>query len=281
MTVDHLGEIAAYYDYTEPFYRRFWHGETGGVHYGLWDSGTKKFRDALLNANRFLACAARIGSSDKILDAGCGVGGSALWLAANTGARVTGITISRKQLMAALVARENRGLARLVDFQLRDFTRTGLPDASFDVFWAMESVCHARDKHAVLNEAYRVLKPGGRIVLADGFLDREPFGGEVKKLGSFYEGLVVPSLARLNDFESALADAGFNNIRRWDKTDSILRSSRRMRWMSLWSWPLSMLTERLGLTPHLLTANNRAGLDQFELFSRRVLAYYVFLATKA
>ena len=51
--------------------------------------------------------------------------------------------------------------------------------------------------------------------------------------------------------------------------------------MSLWSWPLSILTERLGLTPHLLTANNRAGLDQFDLFSRRVLAYYVFLATKA
>jgi tocopherol O-methyltransferase len=276
-----LDEIAAYYDYTEPFYRRFWYGDTGGVHYGLWDAKTRNFREALLNTNRFLARVADIAAGERVLDAGCGVGGSALWLAANIGARVTGITISRKQLAAAEAARRKAAAADRVDFRLADFTRTDFPDSCFDVVWAIESVCHARDKSDFLREAHRVLKPGGRLVLADGFLDRPPAGaGEARKLASFCRGFVLPGLAEANGFETALSDVGFDSIQRWDQTASILPSSRRMWRISSWSWPASALGQWLRLTPPLLTANNRTGLDQRALFERRVLGYYVFLAQK-
>jgi tocopherol O-methyltransferase len=276
-----LDEIAAYYDYTEPFYRRFWHGDTGGVHYGLWDNATRNFREALLNTNRFLARVANIAPGERVLDAGCGVGGSALWLAANIGARVTGITISRKQLAAAEASRRKAPVAGQVDFRLADFARTDFPDCCFDVVWAIESVCHANDKSKFLTEAHRVLKPGGRLVLADGFLDRPPAGArEARKLASFCRGFILPGLAETNAFETALSAAGFEDIRRWDKTASILPSSRRMWRISSWSWPASAVAEWLRLTPPLLTANNRTGLDQRELFERRVLGYYVFLAHK-
>jgi tocopherol O-methyltransferase len=149
------------------------------------------------------------------------------------------------------------------------------------VVWAIESVCHANDKSDFLTEAHRVLKPGGRLVLADGFLDRPPAGPrEARKLASFCRGFVLPGVTEPNGFEKALDHAGFQNIQRWDKTASILPSSRRMWRISLWGWPASAMAEWLRLTPPLLTANNRTGIDQRELFERCVLGYYVFLAHK-
>jgi len=103
---------------------------------------------------------------------------------------------------------------------------------------------------------------------------------EARKLASFCRGFVLPSVADPKGFGEALRRAGFENIQRWDKTAGMLPSSRRMWRISLWSWPASALGEWLRLTPPLLTANNRTGMDQRELFERHVLGYYVFLAHK-
>ncbi|MEK7118311.1 MAG: class I SAM-dependent methyltransferase [Patescibacteria group bacterium] len=87
-------KIEDYYDYTLNFYKLFWHGDTRAVHYGIWDEQTKNLRDALFDMNKFLAEKANIRRGEKVLDAGCGVGGSAFWLVENLGAQVVGITIS-------------------------------------------------------------------------------------------------------------------------------------------------------------------------------------------
>jgi|TARA_Y100000031_G_scaffold156411_1_gene210845 cyclopropane fatty-acyl-phospholipid synthase-like methyltransferase len=89
--------VKKYYDYTLNLYKLFWHGDTYAVHYGIWDESTKSLHDALLNANKFLADRTDIKSGEKALDAGCGVGGSAFWLAKKRGAYVVGITISQKK----------------------------------------------------------------------------------------------------------------------------------------------------------------------------------------
>jgi len=71
-----------------------------------------------------------------VLDAGCGVGGSAIWLAREKGAHVTGITITPHQVDAANKNAQRHKVADKVRFERRDFTATGYPDASFDVVWA-------------------------------------------------------------------------------------------------------------------------------------------------
>ena len=91
-------KISQYYNYTLPFYRFFWHGNTNAIHYGFWDKNTKNLKEALLNTNKFLAKEAKISSNSRVLDAGCGIGGSALWLAKNIGAKVISISISKKQI---------------------------------------------------------------------------------------------------------------------------------------------------------------------------------------
>ena len=274
-------DVRDYYDYTLDLYKVFWHGDTRAIHYGIWGESTKDLYDALLNTNRFLADSANVQSGEKVLDAGCGVGGSSFWLAKNKNVRVVGITISKKQLDKAKELAARFDLEKQTEFYLQDYTKTSFSDASFDIVWAIESVCHAEDKSAFLKEAYRLLRSGGRLAIADGFLERLPRNQvEEKKLKSFIKGMALDNLAQSASFENALNESGFKNIKNLDKTEAILPTAIKMARMSRWSWPVSVFTTWLHITPKLLAANNRAGIDQLYLFKNRLLSYRIFVAEK-
>jgi cyclopropane fatty-acyl-phospholipid synthase-like methyltransferase len=273
--------ITEYYDYTLPFYKIFWHGSANGIHYGFWDQETKNHKEALLNTNKFLAAKANISKNDVVLDAGCGIGGSAIWIAKNIKAKVTGITISQKQVEEAGKIAKKNGLAELATFYKRDFLNTGFENGSFTVVWAIESVCHAENKKEFLKEAYRLLKPGGRLIIDDGFLLRDIQNPkEAQDLKNFLEGLAVPNLSHENDFHKYLEETGFKNIKAWNKVMEATPSARKIRNMSVFSYPLSMATEKLGITSGILTKNNLAGLAQYKIIKSGLMGHLVFYAEK-
>ncbi|MGY2876297.1 27-O-demethylrifamycin SV methyltransferase [Marmoricola sp. URHA0025 HA25] len=118
---------------------------------------------------------ARIAPGDRVLDVGCGTGRQACDLADKHGADVLGITTSDSGVDAARALAAERGLSG-ARFENRDGTDNGLPAASFDVTWVLESSHLMRDRAALLAECARVLAPGGRIVLCDIIRRREiPF----------------------------------------------------------------------------------------------------------
>ena len=89
-------DIADYYDQTLNHYQQWWHlDQTLAVHYGFWEKDTKSFKDALINTNNYLMRMADVQKGERILDAGCGVGGSAIYLATERDAKVTGISLSK------------------------------------------------------------------------------------------------------------------------------------------------------------------------------------------
>ena len=126
--------ISDYYDYTLPFYKFFWHkNNSNALHYGFWKQGTQNLQEALINTNRYLANKAHITKDNTVLDAGCGIGGSSIWLAQTIGCSVVGITISDKQVARAKDLAKKHGVDSKVQFFNENFTNTKFDDESFDV----------------------------------------------------------------------------------------------------------------------------------------------------
>ena len=95
--------IVEYYNSTEHSYKDAWDlNNSLAIHYGYWDSTVKSFSQSLLRMNEIMIEAAEIKSSDKVLDAGCGVGGSSIFIATNKGCNVTGISLSERQVQQAI-----------------------------------------------------------------------------------------------------------------------------------------------------------------------------------
>ena len=102
----------------------------------------------------------------KVLDVGCGVGGTSRYLAKKMpNAEVTGITLSPNQVKRATELAEEQNVPN-AKFTVMNALEMDFPDNSFDIVWACESGEHMPDKEAYINEMMRVLKPGGKYVMA-------------------------------------------------------------------------------------------------------------------
>ena len=158
--------VASHYDELDHFYRDVW-GEH--VHHGLWLRGDESREQAVLQLVDLVAEQAEITGDTRVCDIGCGYGATARLLAAR-GADVTGITLSPAQFGFAT---QQTGENRNPSFVLGDWLANDLAADSFDAAIAIESSEHMPDKCAFFEQAHRVLRPGGRLVVC-AWLAAEP-----------------------------------------------------------------------------------------------------------
>ena len=131
--MDQLKKVKEYYKELDKSYQRWGAEEIYNIHYGFWDENTRSHIQSLENMNRALVERLKIKPGDKILDAGCGVGASAIWLAKNYDVEVVGITISELQCEKANNFAKKDGLSDRVKFHVRDFQNPGFEDNSFNI----------------------------------------------------------------------------------------------------------------------------------------------------
>ncbi len=199
------------------------------IHYGLWGPDTKTDREALVRANQTLTRGCELSPERRILDAGCGVGGMAIWLAQEFGVQAVGLTNCEPHVALAAEQAEQRGVGHLVEFHYGDFMDMSFPDDSFDAVLNHETYCYAPDKAAYLRGVDRVLKPGGRWQCLDGFLSEKTFSESEEAIHTAMQrGWRTEPLQRWRDVIAALEKSGFDNIEEFDLEAEVAPATERL-----------------------------------------------------
>lgn len=187
------------------------------IHHGYWEDASETKEQAQVNLIKLLLRISKIDENSTVLDVGCGIGGTSRYLASTLGCSVTGITISTKQveianrLTKAEAAKDHpaeseaepaepdadgfvklgRGKVRFVELDAEKmgdfFAGRG---ASFDAVWISEALSHFPNKALFFENAFKVLKPGGKLALADWFkaedLKEADFNNDIKPIEGDY-----------------------------------------------------------------------------------------------
>jgi tocopherol O-methyltransferase len=110
-------DLADYYNVTQLHYENWWGlKENYSLHYGIWEDAVDTYAASIINTNRIMMELSGITDADAVLDAGCGVGGAAVYLSSSKNACVTGITLSEKQFDFATHLAKEKGVADKVLF---------------------------------------------------------------------------------------------------------------------------------------------------------------------
>ncbi|MGY1786403.1 SAM-dependent methyltransferase [Geodermatophilus sp. SYSU D00698] len=164
---------------------------------------------------RYLAELAGIGPGDRVLDAGCGVGGPAVAIArALPDVVIDGITVSEVQATMARRLVEQAGLADRVRVHVADFQSLPFRDGAFDVALYLEVTGYSPDRGALYRESARVLRPGGTVYVKDVFCREGPLTERQRRSMQDFDRLwACVRSPTLSETETAMRAAGFVDVR--------------------------------------------------------------------
>ncbi len=230
MTATITQKIQRFYDESSPLWERSWGEHMHHGYYGSTGQHKKNRRQAQIDLIEEALKWANVRSADTILDVGCGIGGSTLYLAEKFSAKAVGITLSPVQAQRAGERANEKGIALkawenfadinapAVQFQVADALATPFPDHTFDFIWSMESGEHMPDKQSFLRECYRLLKPGGTFLMATWChrstdnLAGALTNSEKQHLDWLYQLYHLPYVISLPAYTELAAQVGFTNL---------------------------------------------------------------------
>jgi tocopherol O-methyltransferase len=268
----HQRVIRSHYNVLTPFYWLLWGPH---IHHGLWDADETP-REAQLQLTERLATLAGIRPRQQIVDIGCGMGASSVYLVKTRDCRSLGVTISSLQCKWAGLSARWHGVADRVEFRCADAEQIELAQHSQDVVWSIECTEHLFDKSRFFKRAANWLKPGGTMAICAWLAGDELNSLRAKQVYDVCEGFFCPSLGSASDYTGWMQEAGLRVEHRLDWTTQVSRTweicrdrvrKSRIRWLA-----------------HLFGRNSIMFLDRFDTilsaYHSGAMKYGCFVARK-
>jgi MPBQ/MSBQ methyltransferase len=211
--------LEEYYSEAGPDYAAW--SQEFNMHFGFYRAGANPLRREAMLEQMNAEVLARLQldgiAEPRLLDLGCGLGATLRSAARRLPhAKLVGLTRVPWQVEHTRMLNEAAGCGERVRIIQGDYENSNLPRSSYDGVFALESSCHAHsaDKGALLAEAYGLLRPGGRLVVADGFLATGRFASALQRriYRKLCECWVIEELAQLHRFTARLEQLGFIDI---------------------------------------------------------------------
>jgi tocopherol O-methyltransferase len=221
-------KVRKFYDLGSPLYFEVYGKH---IHDGYYITGRESKQEAQENLTSLLAGKARLKKGLKILDVGCGVGGSSVWLAENLDATTVGITISPVQVEIARKLAEERKVTS--SFLLMDAEKMAFDD-NFDVIWVLAAITHLQNQQDFIKLATRFLKTGGKFIIFDWMLNEHITDVlNDRHIKPVSERMLLSNLYPLNTYLKWFIDNGYrityaedvtdNTIKTWDDALSVIK----------------------------------------------------------
>ncbi|MBN1145792.1 MAG: methyltransferase domain-containing protein [Anaerolineales bacterium] len=215
--------VARYYDQNTWRFLRFGgSGEAAAIHRQIWAQGVDSAQEAFLYLNRLAAQAIQPAlppppAAARLLDLGCGVGGTATWMAEHLPhVQVIGVTNSAVQRQIAAERAESLGLGERCHFIQADFMHLP-PLGPVQAAYAIESFIHAPDPLRFFEAVAGQLAIGGRLVVCDDFLTSAPLDARANRwVERFREGWQVNSLLPAQQVKDLAQRAGLRLVEEHD-----------------------------------------------------------------
>jgi SAM-dependent methyltransferase len=211
----------------------------------------------------------------RVLDAGCGLGGTMFAIAGATEATCLGVTLSRSQVSTVMRAASGRGLCARVSAVVQSYDDP--PPGPFDLVLAVESLAHSADPVASVRALAGVLAPAGTLVIVDDMPELAALS--LPELATFKRGWQCPVLLDVVAYRTLLRELGLHIVADLDLTGSV--RPRPLARIQLLEW-LNGMARRLVPKDSFrrVMDSHRGGLALERLNRRGVVRYRMLVASK-
>ncbi len=214
-----VASVGAHYDDLDDFYRTMWGLH---VHHGYWQTGKESQAEAVEALVDLVATQARLLPNMRVCDIGSGYGATARQLVKKYSASVDAFTVSKAQYTHAIgLDRENPNPM----YHLRDWCLNSMESEIIDAAISIESSEHFTDKMKFFSEAFRVIRPGGRLVVCSWLSSESPNRFYINHLLEpiCREGR-LPSMGTAAEYTKLMQDVGFRDVEYRDLSKNVKRT---------------------------------------------------------
>lgn len=206
------------------FYFRIWGGEN--IHIGLYRSEDEPIAVASgRTVERMAHRLSRLGPDSRVLDLGSGYAGSARQLVREYGCTCAALNLSETENARARRMNAEQGLADRIEVIDGSFETLPWKDGAFDVVWSQDALLHSGRRGRVLDEAARVLKPGGEMIFTDPMQADDCPPGVLQPI---LDRIHLETLGSPGFYRERAAESGFERFDFEDHTHQLTTHYRRV-----------------------------------------------------